>query len=955
MIYLDFETRSKIDLVQAGLYRYAEDISTSVLCLAWAMDDENPELWIPGDPAPHRLFNSLHEHFLSAYNAEFEITIWREICVKRMGWPEIPDNKWCCTMIDALALGLPRSMEQCALALGTIDKKDTKGKNLIRKLSKPIAAGKKKGEFREKAEFHQDYLDLYSYCKQDVRTERAIRNSLPLQATLNFERQDWLNTLKMNRRGIPIDKLTASSILALSEQKIEKLDAEIMELTDEKISTARQREKIRCHLEDEFKLFVPDMQNTTVEKLLEGDLPEKAERILNIRRSINHPSVAKFKKIFVQLCKDSTIKGCYVHHGAGTGRYTAQGMQPQNFPRLSVLYEKVAIEMIQQDSLSDIELVMGDSLHLFSALLRANIKAPDGETFFNADLSQIEARMAAWIAKEYHILKAYADGLDAYRVTSADMYGVPYDVVTTEQRQGGKTTVLACLASGQKVLTDKGLIPIEKVCTCMRVWDGVSFVNHSGTIYQGVKKVINYGKLLATPDHIVYTEEGEKISLQEANRKSATIKTTGIGRRAIRMGENYRFTDSYEKERPTNKMSMYQLWIDKVDQLIQSSQRQNCWLPEVQPTEVGSEMAFEKVCGRKISMSKPTTPSLEKLWSTWHKVLFQFSCGYGSLDRIKSRITQRFRDRSYRQQRKLSSRKFEILQQAIKLLKQKRESSSTVPRISSEVSRCKVCGQHLTQFDMARVDRRRNSLSFLQQTELQTKRQVWDILNAGPRNRFTVEGKLVSNCGFGGGEKALDAMAQNYGLSFTKEKRIELVNAFRQARPGLVKSWESFGDAARKAMENPGYEVPVSTNQKFKFSQQGHWLFLHLPNNRRICFPFAQWIPWKTPWGQIKMSVTHRWMSSYTRKWERRSITGASLFQSAVQGLSRDVLMEAHRRLEQNGYKIVMTVHDELMAQIIDDASSNLDHFNRLFKQNPSWCPDLPIDSDPWRGERYKK
>lgn len=654
ILNIDFETRSKIDLIKAGEYRYAEDKSTKVLCVSWAIGDEEPRLWIDGQPPPHDIFKYIGKIPFSAFNAEFEITIWKEVCVKRMYWPEIPDGNWIDTATDARALGLPGNLEGCALALNVIHKKDPIGKKLIQKLCKPISSGKNKGHFREKDDFHEDYINLYNYCKQDVRVEREIRKVLPYKATEDKkERKFWLNTIKMNRRGLPIDVTTALSIQDMITDKRQLLDNQVMRITDGKLKSSRQREKLRLYLNENFSFDLQDMQNVTIENLLDQDIPQSARDLLQNRRDMNHPSVAKIKKAFTQLCLDNTVKGCYIHSGAGTGRYTASGFQPQNFPRLSTPFEKTAIEAINQLKLEDVELLFGDALHLFSSLLRAMIHAPHGYKFLNSDLSQIEARMTAWIAMEISILDAYKNGLDAYRVIAAEMYNVIYENVTGSQRQAGKTAVLAC--------------------------------------------------------------------------------------------------------------------------------------------------------------------------------------------------------------------------------------------------------------------------------------------------------------GFGGSVKALLGMAAKYGITFTEDEAIRIVDAFREARPKLVNSWYAFGDAAKEAILNPGYRINVKTNPTFAFKMEGNFLFLMMPNGRNIYFPFPEWRPWTTPWDEEKYQVTYMWMSTYTRKWERRSSTGASLFQSAVQGLSRDILMEAHARLEASGYPIMMTVHDELMSMVPDDNRYNKDHFSRVFVQNPEWCLDLPLACDTWEGYRYKK
>ena len=52
VLYRDYETRSLAILKKVGTYKYAVDSSTTVLCCAFAVDDEPVQLWTPGDPVP---------------------------------------------------------------------------------------------------------------------------------------------------------------------------------------------------------------------------------------------------------------------------------------------------------------------------------------------------------------------------------------------------------------------------------------------------------------------------------------------------------------------------------------------------------------------------------------------------------------------------------------------------------------------------------------------------------------------------------------------------------------------------------------------------------------------------------------------------------------------------------------------------------------------------------------
>lgn len=182
-LHVDVETRSEMD-IKRGAQCYALHPTTQLLCMAWALGTGEPELWLPGDPVPE-VFRVPNTRLL-AFNAEFEIAVF-EHKMGTFGFPVLPDERWQCVMSDALALSLPGNLDQCGEALqplGLKYLKDPKGKNLINKLCKPKKPTKKSpGIWREKEDFLEDYLALYEYCKQDVRTERAIFELLPTHAT----------------------------------------------------------------------------------------------------------------------------------------------------------------------------------------------------------------------------------------------------------------------------------------------------------------------------------------------------------------------------------------------------------------------------------------------------------------------------------------------------------------------------------------------------------------------------------------------------------------------------------------------------------------------------------------------------------------------------------------------------------------------------------------------------
>ena len=134
MIWLDFETRSRCDLKSRGVYNYAQDLSTDVLCMSYAFDDEDVVTWKPCQPFPDRVRQ--HTGMIYAHNAAFErLMFWYVLQI------DFPLEQFYCTATQARANCLPGSLEDVGRALSSRMRKDHRGSHLIRLLSIPLSDG----------------------------------------------------------------------------------------------------------------------------------------------------------------------------------------------------------------------------------------------------------------------------------------------------------------------------------------------------------------------------------------------------------------------------------------------------------------------------------------------------------------------------------------------------------------------------------------------------------------------------------------------------------------------------------------------------------------------------------------------------------------------------------------------------------------------------------------------
>ena len=160
ILWVDFETRSRCDLKARGVYNYALDFSTEVLCMSYAFDDEDVQTWVPGQPFPERV--AKHTGQTRAHNATFERLIFDYV----LNMPFTLEQFYC-TAAQARANCAPGSLEDVGRFASADMRKDYRGAQLIRLLSIPQADG----TFREDEAL---MAEMIAYCEQDVRAMRVV-------------------------------------------------------------------------------------------------------------------------------------------------------------------------------------------------------------------------------------------------------------------------------------------------------------------------------------------------------------------------------------------------------------------------------------------------------------------------------------------------------------------------------------------------------------------------------------------------------------------------------------------------------------------------------------------------------------------------------------------------------------------------------------------------------------
>ena len=212
----------------------------------------------------------------------------------------------------------------------------------------------------------------------------------------------------------------------------------------------------------------------------------------------------------------------------------------------------------------------------------------------------------------------------------------------------------------------------------------------------------------------------------------------------------------------------------------------------------------------------------------------------------------------------------------------------------------------------------------------------------GVNDHLRQKGKIAELAlGYGGSVGALKAMgALEMGL--TEEELPDLVSAWRQSNPNIVRFWWDVDSAVKKAIK----KKTTQSTHGISFCCRSGMLFIQLPSGRVLSYV-------KPRMGENKFggeSVTYEGVGG-TKKWERLESYGPKFVENIVQATSRDILMYAMQTLR--CCSIVAHVHDEVIIEA--DPRMSLSAVCEQMARVPAWAEGLLLRADGYICDFYKK
>lgn len=481
----DFETVSCIDLKKCGAWRYAEDATTSVLCLRWARSDGNyVGEWLPGMSFPDELAGYVRDGLLFVpHNAAFEKAIWRCHMMPVYGWPDIPDKFWDDSMARCANLVIPQGLDEAVRYLHLPDLKDAEGSKLTIGLSKPD----RKGNYPIITD--EIIKRVSAYCADDCRAQLGLRERV---GTLSpAERQVWLLDQRINQRGVRLDMDLVAKMQKVVDDATTPLVKEFGAITG--IVNKKTGEGILgspklkewCHAKG---VAIPNLQRDTITEWLDEDDPDDEEyeqlagddtaptrqipndvrRALHIKRLVGSAAVKKLVAARNCVSLDGRSRGLLQYHGAGPGLWAGRLLQPQNFPRGTLTADKGEgaenfisrkLDAILTGDAAHVETFVGPPVETVVSSLRHIIIPSQGRELVVGDFAGIQARIALAAAGQFDKTALMSSGADVYIDMACDIYRMEkpdwsrgkealkdwvkaFKAQHNEKRQTGKNSIL---------------------------------------------------------------------------------------------------------------------------------------------------------------------------------------------------------------------------------------------------------------------------------------------------------------------------------------------------------------------------------------------------------------------------------------------------------------------------------------------------------------------------------
>lgn len=553
--------------------------------------------------------------------------------------------------------------------------------------------------------------------------------------------------------------------------------------------------------------------------------------------------------------------------------------------------------------------------------LRRSILAPKGHVVVVADSAQIEARVLAWLSQQMDIVNAFATKQDVYKLMASVIYNVPVEDVTKDQRFIGKI----CIAEGTLVLSDSGWKPIEQVTIDDRLWDGEEWVCHQGLLNNGMRKTLSVCGAWMTPDHQILSAT-RWLDAQSVVRDENTLS------QALDIGAaNLPYEATYAVRAEGLPLSLSNA-IARI--LSMQSTARTFGFSEAHAAQYAAEKPLQQ----------NDTGPIAKLCPVMNTALDYLTASPPPL-----------RDATQKRLSISSTMVGAELLSAVNGVAINLPSSSTFRQFLGGMTQRWKWTALTTTRGITPATYASSPSPQTSETNVESliSKRVFDILNSGSRNRFTIltdAGPLiVHNCvlglGYGMGPQKLQQTLKQGTMGppvdISEDECRRIVQIYRQKNWKIKAFW--------KRMDQVITNMTLGIESKEGPLEIGKG-FIRLPNGMFLQY-FGLHGTAEITRDDLVMTET-----TYLTRTGRTKLYGGLLTENVVQALSRVIIAEQMLKIHDAGYRIVTMAHDEIVIVAKKkDAKKALDFMIQTMSTPPDWAPGLPLAAEGGYDINYSK
>lgn len=965
---IDLETFSPENLKLSGLYRYALNPEFDILLFGYSLDGEAPVV-LDCTKTNDRLelmelapliYNA--GCIKTAYNAAFEwycLSVYLNRYKKLNGL--LPIDQWRDTQLAAQYCGYPTSLEDVgrAMQLPEDKKKLATGKTLIRLFCSPCKPTKRDQRTRIYPEDEPEKWELFkTYNAGDVISEQEIARRLEKWPVPDFVQKQWeLDTLH-NAMGVNIDMKLVNGAISIADRNTKNLLDEAAEITG--LDNPNSRDQLKDWLTKELpEDDVPDMKKDTVSGLLKNVSAEHVKRVLEIRQETGKAAHKKYARIKSMVCADGRVRGMMKFYGAGrTGRWCLTGDH----------------EVLTPTGWTRLDQWTGGQIMTWN---------PDQETFaFN----KCEALQFDYTGDLIHL-----------KSQRFDQVSTPDHKMAVLGKNGiwEPNTVGAIVKSGKRVTLPftgyrekrSAFSPWEIRVLIMTQADGCYTLNGGLRYHFAKKRKVERCKTLLRMCGIpftlfTYADQSVTINIRQVDiplwLRSFRDKTFGMWLLdedasvildEIVEWDGYRCGPNSYQYSTTNKKNAEIIQLCAVlsgrAATMLTKKRDNSNWNTAYVVNIWSTPGRGSIVnprnfstahmnnGKVYCAKTPTGYFLTRrngvAWVTGNS-----STGVQLQNLARTHVQELDFARSVVEAGDLDALKFcygavsDTLGQLVR--------TALIPSP----------GHVFVDADFSAIEAR--VIAWLAGEEwvlevFRTHGKIYEatasqmfgvpmekIKKGNPEYELRQRGKVATLAlGYQGGPNALTTMDTGHVLH--DDEKPGLVKKWRQANPAIVKYWYDTENAALETLRTgQPHKVRYCTYAFETDEATGQWfLTCLLPSGRKLFYVRPTICE-----NRFGKQAIRFWGVNEKKKWGEIDTYGGRLVENQCQAVARDCLAEKLYPLEQAGYPVVFSIHDEIIADVPENYAS-LKTVTGIMSAPISWAPGLPLNAEGWVGKYFKK